>query len=108
VPAKDVVAGLNGATLLVAMVKPPLAIENAGRSRPFSIDVLLMGTNDLCPSWAYPASSTAARGGRDRLPWSCVPSTASGQDSAGYTGRIAKRYIARGMRFIWRAMISAC
>jgi 2-keto-3-deoxy-L-rhamnonate aldolase RhmA len=49
VPAKDVVTALNDATLVVAMIETPRAVENAEWIAAIpGIDVLLMGTNDLC------------------------------------------------------------
>jgi 2-keto-3-deoxy-L-rhamnonate aldolase RhmA len=55
VPAKEVVSALNEATLLVAMIETPQAVENAERIAALpGIDALLMGTNDLCLEMGIP------------------------------------------------------
>src|SRR5262245_23732808 len=54
-PVKDVVTGLNDATLVVAMIETPRAVENAEKIAAVpGIDVLLMGTNDLCLELGIP------------------------------------------------------
>ena len=48
-PAAQVTIEMNDATLVIAMVETPRAIENADAIAAVpGIDVLLMGTNDLC------------------------------------------------------------
>jgi len=55
VGAKDVVTALNDATLVVAMLETPRAIENAEQIAAVpGIDVLLLGTNDLCLELGIP------------------------------------------------------
>jgi 2-keto-3-deoxy-L-rhamnonate aldolase RhmA len=55
VPAKEVVSGLNDATLVVAMIETPRAVENAEQIAAVAgIDALLMGTNDLCLEMGIP------------------------------------------------------
>lgn len=55
VPAADAVREMNAATLVVVMIETPLAVENAERIAAVpGIDVLLMGTNDLCLELGIP------------------------------------------------------
>jgi 4-hydroxy-2-oxoheptanedioate aldolase len=55
VPVVDAVREMNAATLLVAMIETPRAVENAERIAAVpGIDVLLMGTNDLSLEMGIP------------------------------------------------------
>jgi 4-hydroxy-2-oxoheptanedioate aldolase len=102
-PAKDIVAALNDATLVVAMIETPKAVENAEQIAAVpGIDVLLMGTNDLCLEMGIPgqlenervvaAIETVVRACQKHGKWPGL---------GGVYGKdLAKRYIARGMRFI--------
>ena len=48
-PAEQVTKEMNDATLVIAMIETPRAVENADAIAAVpGIDVLLMGTNDLC------------------------------------------------------------
>ena len=54
-PTGEVVENLDGATLLVAMIETPLAVENAERIAAVpGLDALLIGTNDLCLEMGIP------------------------------------------------------
>jgi 4-hydroxy-2-oxoheptanedioate aldolase len=54
-PVNEVVSGLDNATLLVAMIETPRAVENADRIAAVAgLDVLLIGTNDLCLEMGIP------------------------------------------------------
>jgi 2-keto-3-deoxy-L-rhamnonate aldolase RhmA len=54
-PVNEVVSGLDNATLLVAMIETPVAVENAERIAAVAgLDVLLIGTNDLCLEMGIP------------------------------------------------------
>jgi 4-hydroxy-2-oxoheptanedioate aldolase len=54
-PVDEVVAGLDNATLVVAMIETPVAVENADRIAAVpGLDVLLIGTNDLCLEMGIP------------------------------------------------------
>jgi 2-keto-3-deoxy-L-rhamnonate aldolase RhmA len=51
----EVVSGLDKATVVVAMIETPLAVENADRIAAVpGLDVLLIGTNDLCLEMGIP------------------------------------------------------
>ncbi len=54
-PAAQVTKEMNDATLVIAMIETPLAVENAAEIAAVpGIDVLLMGTNDLCMEMGIP------------------------------------------------------
>jgi 2-keto-3-deoxy-L-rhamnonate aldolase RhmA len=103
VPAREVVEGLNQATLLVAMIETPQAVENAERIAAVpGIDVLLMGTNDLCLELGIPGQLE-----HDRIVQAvdAVVAACRQHDKwpglGGVYGReLMPRYIARGMRFV--------
>jgi 4-hydroxy-2-oxoheptanedioate aldolase len=103
VGAKDVVAALNDATLVVAMLETPRAIENAAQIAAVpGIDVLLLGTNDLCLELGIPgqlehervvnAIDTVVRVCQNNGKWPGLGGV--------YGKELAKRYISRGMRFV--------
>jgi len=101
--AKDVTSQLNDATVLVAMMETPLAIENAEQIAAVpGIDCLLMGTNDLCLEMGIPgqldnqrvveAIDTVVRACQKHGKWPGL---------GGVYGRdLMKRYIGRGMRLV--------
>ncbi len=54
-PVGEVISGLDGATMVIAMIETPLAVENAGRIAAVpGLDGLLVGTNDLCIEMGIP------------------------------------------------------
>ena len=54
-PVNEVVSGIDNATLVVAMIETPRAVENADRIAAIpGLDVLLIGTNDLCLEMGIP------------------------------------------------------
>ena len=103
VPAKDAIPALNAATVLVAMIETPLAVENAERIAAVpGLDALLMGTNDLCLEMGIPgqlddprvvsAMDTVIAACRKHGKWPGL---------GGVYGRpLMQRYIGRGMRLI--------
>jgi 4-hydroxy-2-oxoheptanedioate aldolase len=103
VPAGEVVTALNDATLVVAMIETPKAVENAEQIAAVpGIDILLMGTNDLCLEMGIPgklddervvtAIDTVVRACQKHGKWPGLGGV--------YVRDLAKRYIGRGMRFI--------
>jgi len=102
-PAAEVVSALNEATLVVAMIETPRAVQNAEQIAAVAgIDVLLMGTNDLCLEMGIPgklddervvtAIDTVIAACRKHGKWPGL---------GGVYGReLMKRYIGRGMRFV--------
>jgi len=54
-PVDEVVSGLDGATLVIAMIETPRAVENVERIAAVpGLDGLLIGTNDLCLEMGIP------------------------------------------------------
>ena len=103
VPAKDVVTGLNEATLVVAMIETPRAVENADKIAAVpGIDVLLMGTNDLCLEMGIPGQLDNERvvAAIDTVIAACKKHGKWPGLGGVYGKELLKRYIARGMRMI--------
>jgi len=102
VPAKEVVTALNAATLLVAMIETPRAVENVEQIAAVpGIDVLLMGTNDLCLEMGIPGQLDNERvvDAIDKVVAACRKHGKWPGLGGVYVRELAKRYIARGMRF---------
>ncbi|MEO8630427.1 MAG: aldolase/citrate lyase family protein [Betaproteobacteria bacterium] len=102
-PAAEVIEGLNESTLLVAMLETPLAIENAERIAAVpGIDVLLMGTNDLCLEMGITGQLGHERvvAAIDTVVRACQQHGKWGGLGGVYGQELLKRYIARGMRMI--------
>ncbi|HTT38564.1 MAG TPA: aldolase/citrate lyase family protein [Burkholderiales bacterium] len=101
-PAKEVVTALNAATLLVAMIETPRAVEHAEQIAAVpGIDVLLMGTNDLCLEMGIPGQLDNERvvDAIDKVVAACRKHGKWPGLGGVYVRDLAKRYIARGMRF---------
>lgn len=101
--AKDVVTGLNEATLVVAMIETPRAVENAEKIAAVpGIDVLLMGTNDLCLEMGIPGQLDSERvvAAIDTVIGACRKHNKWPGLGGVYGRDLAKRYIGRGMRFV--------
>lgn len=103
VSAKDAVPALNEATLVVAMIETPRAVENVDAIAAVpGIDALLMGTNDLCLEMGIPGELGHPRvvDAIDRIVAACrrhgkIPALGGvyGPDQLG-------PYLARGMRMV--------
>ena len=103
VGAKDVVSALNDATLVVAMLETPRAIENAEQIAAVpGIDVLLLGTNDLCLELGIPGQLEHERvvNAIDTVVRVCQKHGKWPGLGGVYGKDLAKRYIGRGMRFV--------
>jgi 2-keto-3-deoxy-L-rhamnonate aldolase RhmA len=103
VGAKDVVTALNDATLVVAMLETPRAIENAEQIAAVpGIDVLLLGTNDLCLELGIPGQLEHERvvNAIDTVVRVCQKHGKWPGLGGVYGKDLAKRYISRGMRFV--------
>jgi 4-hydroxy-2-oxoheptanedioate aldolase len=102
-PVKDVIAGLNDETLVVAMIETPRAVENAERIAAVpGVDVLLMGTNDLCLEMDIPGQLDHERvaAAIDAVVAACRKHGKWPGLGGVYGKELAKRYIGRGMRFV--------
>jgi 4-hydroxy-2-oxoheptanedioate aldolase len=103
VPAQEVVKALNDATLVVAMMETPRAIENADAIAAVpGIDVLLMGTNDLCLEMDIPGQLDNERvvAAIDTVIGACKKHGKWPGLGGVYGKELMKRYIGRGMRFV--------
>jgi 2-keto-3-deoxy-L-rhamnonate aldolase RhmA len=102
-PVPEVIAGLNDTTLVVAMIETPQAVENAEKIAAIpGIDVLLMGTNDLCLEMGIPGQLENERivAAMDTVINACKKHGKWPGLGGVYGKVLKKRYIARGMRFI--------
>jgi 4-hydroxy-2-oxoheptanedioate aldolase len=103
VPAQEVTVALNDATLVVAMMETPRAIENAEQIAAVpGIDVLLMGTNDLCLEMGIPGQLENERvvAAIDTVVAACRKHGKWPGLGGVYRKELMQRYIARGMRFV--------
>jgi 2-keto-3-deoxy-L-rhamnonate aldolase RhmA len=103
VGARDVVTALNDATLVVAMLETPRAIENAEQIAAVpGIDVLLLGTNDLCLELGIAGQLEHERvvNAIDTVVRVCQKHGKWPGLGGVYGKDLAKRYISRGMRFV--------
>jgi 2-keto-3-deoxy-L-rhamnonate aldolase RhmA len=102
-PAAEVVSGLNDATLVVAMIETPRAVQNAEQIAAVAgIDVLLMGTNDLCLEMGIPGKLDDERvvSAIDTVVAACRKHGKWPGLGGVYGRELMKRYIGRGMRFV--------
>lgn len=102
-PAKEVVSELNDATLVIAMIETPEAVANAAAIAAVpGIDVLLMGTNDLCLEMGLPGQLDDERvvAAMDTVINACKQHGKWPGLGGVYGKELMKRYIGRGMRFI--------
>jgi len=102
-PATQVVEQLNAATLVVVMIETPQAVENVEAIAAVpGVDVLLMGTNDLCLEMGIPGQIEHERvaSAMDRLVAACRKHGKWPGLGGVYAREPMKRCIDRGMRFI--------
>jgi len=101
--ASEVVEAFNEATLVVAMMETPRAIENADSIAAIpGIDALLMGTNDLCLEMGIAGQIDHPRvvDAIDRVVSACQKHGKWAGLGGVYTQDLLQSYIARGMRMI--------
>ena len=101
--AADAVKALNQATLVVAMMETPRAIENADAIAEIpGIDALLMGTNDLCLEMDIPGQIGHKRivEAVDKVVSACQKHGKWPGLGGVYTRELLEPYIARGTRLI--------
>lgn len=103
VATTEVVKGLNEATLVVAMIETPLAVENAEKIAAVpGIDALLIGTNDLALEMGIPGEIEDARvvAAIERVIAACNKHGKSAALGGVYAREPLQRYIARGLRMV--------
>ncbi len=98
----DAAAAMNAANLTVVMLETPTAIENAEAIAAVpGIDVLLIGTNDLCFEMGIPGEYTHARvsAAYERTVGACRKHGKHAGMGGIYVEDIMERYIRMGCRF---------
>ena len=99
----DLTKSLNAATLTVVMLETPKAIENAEAIAAVpGIDVLLIGTNDLCAEMGIPGHFNNARvvAAYERTIAACRAHGKWAGMGGIYDEQIMPRYIEKGVRFV--------
>lgn len=102
-PANEVVTALNDATMIVAMIETPQAVEHAEHIAAVpGIDALLMGTNDLCLEMGIPGKIDDERvvTAIDTVVGACRKHGKAPALGGVYSRDLMKRYLARGMRMV--------
>jgi 2-keto-3-deoxy-L-rhamnonate aldolase RhmA len=102
-PLGEVTAVLNEATMLVLMIETPAAVENveAIAATP-GVDVLLVGTNDLCMEMGIPGQVGAPQVGEamERIIAACHANNVFPGLGGVNAPALMEKYIEMGMRFI--------
>jgi 2-keto-3-deoxy-L-rhamnonate aldolase RhmA len=102
-PTAEVVKGLNEATLVIAMIETPLAVENVEKIAAVpGIDALLIGTNDLALEMGIPGQIEDPRviAAIERVIAACQKNGKTAALGGVYAREPLKRYIAKGLRMI--------
>ena len=103
VPLAEAMRMVNEETLVVVMLETPKAIANAETIAAVNgVDVLLIGTNDLCAEMGIPAKFTDARveEAYRRVIAACRDHGKFPGMGGVYDPPVMERYIQLGMRFI--------
>lgn len=103
VKAGEAAAVLNAATLIVVMLETPMAINNAAEIAAVpGIDVLMIGTNDLCAEMGIPGEFGHDRVVKayERMIFSCRQHRKWPGMAGIYDEAIMARYIAMGAQFM--------
>ena len=103
VPVGEATQVINDTTLLVIMLETPQAIENVEEIAAVDgIDILLIGTNDLCMEMGIPGQVGDPRIGEifERVIAACRANGKYPGLGGVYDPPLVERYIALGMQFI--------
>ena len=103
VPVGEATQVINDTTLLVIMLETPQAIENVEEIAAVDgIDILLIGTNDLCMEMGIPGQVGDPRIGQifERVIAACRANGKYPGLGGVYDPPLVERYIALGMQFI--------
>lgn len=101
--AKDTVAALNDATLVVVMIETPLAVQNADAIAAVpGVDALLVGSNDLCLEMGIPGQidNPALSSALETVVTACRKHGKWPGLGGVYQPDLMRRYIGLGMRLI--------
>ena len=102
-PIGEVTAAVNDATLLVLMIETPQAVENVEAIAAISgVDVLLVGTNDLCMEMGIPGQVGDPKvvAAMERVIAACKANDVFPGLGGVYAPELMERYVQMGMRFI--------
>ena len=102
-PVQEIVEGLDNATLVVAMIETPLAVENADQIAGVpGVDVLLLGTNDLCLEMGIPGQLDHARvrAAFDTVLGACKKHRKIAALGGIYGKELLTRYLGLGFRMV--------
>jgi 2-keto-3-deoxy-L-rhamnonate aldolase RhmA len=103
VPVGEAAAAMNTANLTIVMLETPKAIENVDAIAAVpGIDVLLIGTNDLCAEMGIPGQFTHDRVANSyaRMIAACRQHGKHPGMAGIYTESIMQQYIGMGARFV--------
>ena len=103
VPVGEATQAINDTTLLVSMLETPQAIENVEEIAAVDgIDILLIGTNDLCMEMGIPGQFGDPRIGEifERVIAACRANGKYPGLGGVYDPALVERYITLGMQFI--------
>lgn len=103
VPMAEATAAINEGTLLVVMLETPLAVENADAIAAVDgVDVLLMGTNDLCVEMGIPGALDHPKvvDAYERVIAACRTHGKHPGLGGVYRPDLMERYIGMGMRLV--------
>jgi 2-keto-3-deoxy-L-rhamnonate aldolase RhmA len=102
-PVNEVVNGLDGATLVVAMIETPRAVENADQIAAVpGLDALLVGTNDLCLEMGIPGQldHERVRAALDTVLRACKKHGKTAALGGIYGKELLTRYLGLGFRMV--------
>jgi 2-keto-3-deoxy-L-rhamnonate aldolase RhmA len=103
VPAAQATAAVDAATLLVVMIETPEAVDNVEAIAAVDgIDVLLVGTNDLCLAMGIPGQVDHPRVAEayERILAACQANGRHAGLGGVYQPPLMERYLAMGFRFV--------
>jgi len=102
-PLDEAAKALNAASLTVMMIESPQAVENADAMAAIDgVDILLIGTNDLCFEMGIPGQydSPKVKEAYAAVIEACKAHGKHAGMGGVYAPDLAKEYIGMGMRFI--------
>ncbi len=102
-PAAETTQRINQATMVVVMLETPQAIDNVeGIAAVPGVDVLLIGTNDLCMEMGIPGQVGDPKvvAVYERVIAACTANGIYPGLGGVYEPSLMERYIAMGMRFV--------
>ena len=102
-PMAETTERINQATMIVVMLETPQAIDNVeGIAAVPGVDVLLVGTNDLCMEMGIPGQFDDPKVAAvyERVIAACTANGVYPGLGGVYEPSLMERYIAMGMRFV--------